>query len=233
MSAVTLDVGNTLLFCDPSPPEIYAKALGRHGRAVSPEEVAPVFRDVWQEIQRLTKPGRDRYSSVDGGERAWWGRFLQEVLARLDHPAPWELLLDDLYAAFAEPSLWKIFPEVRATLDRLRDQGLRLAVISNWDGRLPEILESLGLAHYFETITVSSIEQVEKPSLEIFERTLNRLGLAAAVVMHVGDSLRDDYHGAASAGLTPVLIDRRRLFSDDDYRRVEGLDGILKLTGIS
>jgi putative hydrolase of the HAD superfamily len=229
ITAVTLDVGNTLLFCDPPPPVIYANALGERGRSVTPEEVAPVFRDVWSQMQRLTVPGRDRYSSIPGGERAWWGKFLQEVLLQLDHDADWQILLDDLYAAFAEPRLWQVYPEVRATMDRLADEGLRLAVISNWDGRLPEILETHDLARYFEEITVSSIEQVEKPSVEIFHRTVARLGVAAGKTMHVGDSLRDDYQGAEGAGLVPVLIDRRRLFTDGEYRRVEGLDGILAL----
>ena len=109
--------------------------------------------------------------------------------------------------------------------------GLRLAVISNWDGRLPEILESHGLAGYFEEITVSSIEHLEKPSVEIFHRTLVRLGVDAGETMHAGDSLRDDYQGAAGAGLTPVLVDRKRLFAGGDYRRVEGVDGILELVG--
>ena len=32
--AVTFDVGNTLLYCDPPPQEIYASALSRLGRSV-------------------------------------------------------------------------------------------------------------------------------------------------------------------------------------------------------
>jgi putative hydrolase of the HAD superfamily len=229
--AVTLDVGNTLLWCDPPPPVLYAEAMCRRGRAVDPEQVAPVFREVWRQMQRLTRPGRDRYSSVAGGERAWWGRFLREVLGQLDHDAPWQLLLDDLYEAFARPDLWQVFPEVRSTLDRLRDEGRILAVISNWDGRLPEILERLGLRPYFETVTVSSIEQVEKPAPEIFQRTVARLGLAADQVLHVGDSVREDYFGAAAAGLQSALVDRKGLFASERYRRIEALDGLFELMG--
>ncbi len=235
---VTFDVGNTLLCADPSPAMVYSQALGRHGRAVAPEVVAPVFADAWAEMQRQTLPGRDpraacprrdRYNSVAGGERAWWAAFLAVVLGRLDHDAPLEPLLDDLYAAFARPDGWRVFPETRPTLQALLGQGVRLAVISNWDSRLPELLGSLELDSFFEVITVSAIEGVEKPDPLIFDRTLRRLGVTAEQVIHVGDSPLEDYHGAADAGLSPVLIDRPGLFSADDFRRVDDLGQLPKM----
>jgi FMN phosphatase YigB (HAD superfamily) len=72
---------------------------------------------------------------------------------------------------------------------------------------------------------------VEKPSAAIFERTLERLGVPASRTVHVGDSPREDYHGAASAGLTPLLIDRRGLFSDREYRRIDSLEAVVDLIG--
>jgi putative hydrolase of the HAD superfamily len=230
-SAVTFDAGSTLLYCDPTPQELYAKALSRHGRSVRADDVGPIFTAAWTEMQRRTRPGQDRYSSVCGGERAWWGAFLREVLERLDHDAPWQELLDDLYAAFARADVWRLFPEVVTTLEALRAQSLRLAVISNWDTRLPDILRHLELDRYFAEVTVSSIEGVEKPDPEIFRCTVERLGVAAEETLHVGDSPREDCHGAAAAGLTPVLLDRSDLFADEPYRRISTLDELLGLVG--
>ena len=219
ISAVAFDAGGTLIYCDPSPAEIYATHLSRHGRSVRAEDVGPVFREAWAEMQRQTAPGLDRYSSVPGGERAWWGGFVQDVLVRLDHDAPWEPLLDDLYAAFSDEGVWKVFPETAETLRDLEARGVSLAVISNWDRRLPEILRALDLIDAFDVVTVSAIEGVEKPAPEIFERTLDRLGVAPASTIHVGDSPLEDYRGAEDAGLTALLIDRHKLFADDGYRR--------------
>jgi putative hydrolase of the HAD superfamily len=229
VAALTFDAGNTLLYCSPSPKAIYAEALSRHGRAVTADEVGPVFQASWAEMQRQTPPGADRYSSFAGGEKAWWGAFLREVLGRLGHDAPWQRLLDDLYAAFSRAEVWRAFPEVVPTLERLRDRGLRLAVISNWDRRLPEILEQLELMPYFEEVTVSAAEGVEKPNPEIFRRTLERLGANPGETAHVGDSPQEDYHGAAAAGLTAVLVDRRQLFVDEGLRRIDSLEGVLEL----
>jgi len=228
-AAVTFDAGGTMIYCDPSPGEIYAHHLSRMGRSVEADEVGPVFRDAWAEMQRRTVPGLDRYNSAPGGELAWWGEFVREVLRRLDHDAPWEPLLEDLYAAFCETSVWKVFPETVNTLETLAARGVRLAVISNWDRRLPDILRSLDIFEIFETVTVSSIEGIEKPSSEIFHRTLARIGISEAETVHVGDSPLEDYSGAENAGLTSVLIDRHNLFADEQYLRVTSLDKILDL----
>ena len=69
-----------MIYCDPSPGEIYAHHLSRLGRPVRAEEVGPVFREAWAELQRRTVPGQDRYNSVPGGEIGWWGEFVREVL---------------------------------------------------------------------------------------------------------------------------------------------------------
>jgi len=225
--AITFDAGNTLLFSDPSPAEIYARELSRHGRTVGAEEVGPVFARAWAEMQQRAEPDRDRYSSFPGGERAWWGEFVREVLRRLDHDAEWEPLLADLYAAFSEPGVWKVFPETHATLAEIAHRGIAMAVVSNWDRRLPEILRELGLIERFDAVAISAIEGVEKPSAQIFERALERLNVEASDVIHVGDSPLEDYRGALEAGMTPVLLDRRRAFEDDGYRRITTLDEVL------
>ena len=230
-TAVTFDIGGTLLFSDPSPAEIYATHLSRHGRAVRPEEVGPVFAEAWAQMQSRTAPGSDRYSSVAGGERAWWGAFVREVLIRLDHDAPWENLLDDLYRAFSEDSVWRTYPHARATLDGLAKRGVKMAVISNWDRRLPKMLDALELTDLFEVVTVSSIIGVEKPAPEIFQRTLRELVVASDRTLHVGDSPLEDYTGAENAGLGAALVDRRGLFDGQPYRRIGSLVEVLEMVG--
>ena len=82
-TAVTFDIGGTLLFSDPSPAEIYATHLSRLGRKVDAEDAGPVFRDAWAEMQSRISAGEDRYNSVPGGEREWWGQFVRLILDRL------------------------------------------------------------------------------------------------------------------------------------------------------
>jgi putative hydrolase of the HAD superfamily len=228
IAALLLDVGGTLIDSQPSPAELYARVLSSHGPPIGSDLVAPAFRATWCELTQLHPPGLDRYHLLKGGERAWWGEFVRRVLVRVGHPAPWEPVLDELFAAFAEPSVWFVYPEVRAVLAELRRRKLPLAVVSNWDSRLPGLLSGLDLDRYFDAILVSAIEGVEKPSPVIFERAAARLGVPVPACLHVGDSPLDDYRGAASCGIAAVLLDRHGLFSND-YRRIADLEGLFDL----
>jgi HAD superfamily hydrolase (TIGR01549 family) len=134
-----------------------------------------------------------------------------------------------LYDAFSEPHIWRTYHDTIPTLEALLQRGTPMAVISNWDRRLPEILDRLSIAPFFDTLAVSSLEGVEKPAPDIFRRTVDRLGVASAHTLHIGDSPRDDYLGARGAGVTSVLLDRRHLFADKGYRRIERLDALFEV----
>ena len=228
--AVLFDVGGTLIESRPTAPEVYARVLSRWGAPARAEDVAPVFAAVWSELTQLHPRGLDRYSHLKGGEREWWGEFLRRVLGRLGHPAPWEPVLDELFEAFADPALWHVFPEVGEVLPALAARGLALAVVSNWDARLPDLLERLDLRRHFAALLVSGIERVEKPGPAIFARAASRLGVAPAQCVHVGDSPLDDYRGAESAGMRAVLLDRAGVFANG-YLRVRDLRGLHDILG--
>jgi len=103
---------------------------------------------------------------------------------------------------------WRPFPETVQTLVRLRERGVKLAVVSNWDSRLLSILDGLDLTRLFDVVVVSAVVGVRKPGARIFELALERLGAEPQGTIMVGDSLADDVEGAARAGLSPVLVDR-------------------------
>lgn len=227
--AVTLDAAGTLLEPDPAPAVVYAEALSRRGRTVDPGEVAPVFGQVWRELEAALPPGADRYGVFPGGERRWWASFLATVLRRLGHDAPAEPLLEELWQHFEEPAAWRVFPDVPAALAALRRNGLRLAVVSNWDSRLPRLLERLGLADSFDTLVVSALEGMEKPNPEIFARAAARLGVAPGRAVHAGDSPRDDCDGALAAGLEAVLVDRVGTRAGACRHRVADLGALVRL----
>ena len=226
--AVLFDVGGTLIECRPGAAEVYAGVLSRWGGRVTAEDVAPAFRLVWSELTQVHPRGLDRYHQFKGSEWEWWGEFLRRVLARLHHTAPWEPVLAELMAAFSEPGLWHVFPEVAQVLERIGSLGLPLAVVSNWDSRLPALLDRLGLSGFFAELLVSAVEGIEKPGPEIFHRAASRLGVEACRCVHVGDSPLDDYRGAESAGMRAVLVDRAGIFADG-YVRIGDLRGLYEL----
>jgi putative hydrolase of the HAD superfamily len=121
---------------------------------------------------------------------------------------PSQTFFDELYARFASPDAWRIFPDALPTLDALAARGVKLGVISNWDERLRPLLKRLKLAGYFETIVVSREVRASKPARAIFQSAVRQLGLPAEAVVHVGDDLAMDVRGARAAGLSGLLLKR-------------------------
>ncbi len=120
----------------------------------------------------------------------------------------WELLQSGhpLFAA----SNAKLYDDVVPTLRYLRDEGFKLAIVSNWDTPLDPLTERLGIADYFDAITASHDMRVRsaKPDPHIFEYTLSAVGVSAAEAVHVGDTYQADIVGAQGVGIRPIFLDR-------------------------
>jgi putative hydrolase of the HAD superfamily len=203
--AVFFDAGATLLHPDPPVEDIYAREFAKEGAPFSPEDFTRALTRAWEEVH--SRSPADRYGGV-AGEGDFWNRFLNRVRGFLDGGSVSPDAFARLATHFRDPASWAIYQDVVPALDTLAARGLVLAVVSNWDSYLPKLLGSLGLADRFRTISVSAIEQTGKPAPEIFLRTCERLHVAPGQVLHVGDSLTEDYEGARAAGLGALLLDR-------------------------
>ena len=93
-------------------------------------------------------------------------------------------------------------------LRKLRDGGLRLAVASNWDASLPEVLERAGLRELVDAVVASAAVGAAKPDPALFHAALEAVGASPAEALHVGDSFERDVAGARSAGVRAVLLAR-------------------------
>mgnify|MGYP005850278523 CR=1 FL=1 len=113
-----------------------------------------------------------------------------------------------------------VWPLERAadTLATLRQRGLRVGLVSNthWPGRFHvDDLERFGLLPYLEHMVFSADVEAWKPGREVFELSLNALGLAPGEAIYVGDSLYFDVWGAQQAGLRAVWIEQRYRWMPD------------------
>lgn len=229
---VLLDVGETLIRPCSSFGEVYASVFRELQLDLPGELFERCLREVWEATSARVPPGADRYNREPGGDDAYWLRFAGETLERATgapaDPGLAAEALPRLREAFGRASSWMIYDDVVPSLEALRSAGVRLATVSNWDSRLPRLLETLGLAHYFEVIGVSCLEGVEKPAPEFFQRILRRLGAAPRDALHVGDVPELDLAGARAAGVDALLVDRRGRFGDR-YRSLADLSGLPRI----
>lgn len=100
--------------------------------------------------------------------------------------------------------------------------GLKLGVVSNFDSRLREILRVCGLLSHFSFLITSEEAGIAKPNPAIFEQALQKCGVPAASVAHIGDHYVNDYLASRSVGIHAFLLERRnvhdRLDVPPEYR---------------
>jgi len=190
LAAVTVDAfGTAVELLDPVPR--LRVALARHGVEAGEQTVARAFRAEVVHYLPRSHLGRDS-PSLTALRVECAGVFLREAGAPLDPAA--------FAPHFAASLEFRLLPGVADALDRLRDAGLRLACVSNWDCSLAGYLERADLGDRFETVVTSAETGVAKPDPPPFRLALERLGVEPAQAVHVGDD-ENDRLGALAAGL--------------------------------
>ena len=235
-AAVLFDVGHTLVGPRDSFGAVYSEVVRGLGLDLSPVALDAAIHDVVAEMTSLIPPGRDRYAHFPGGEDEYWLRFSRRTLAKANGgPLPEELsarALERLRGAFRRADAWRVFPDVRPTLEGLRRMGVRLGIVSNWDSRLPDVLDLLELTHYFDVVGVSHLEGVEKPAPVFFHRVLQRMRVDPDQALHVGDIRELDIDGAQAAGVDARLIDRHS-DADGETDVIRDLRQLLELVRVA
>jgi putative hydrolase of the HAD superfamily len=141
--------------------------------------------------------------------RAAWFELVQKTFEGSFGTQSVRELFADIYNRFASSEAWRVFDDVRPSLELLRKRGFKLAVISNWDERLRPLLKQLQLTEYFQGIAISTETGFAKPVPEIFQQAAASLGLPARSILHIGDSMAEDVAGAQSAGFQGLLLNRK------------------------
>jgi putative hydrolase of the HAD superfamily len=206
--AVTLDAAGTLIAVAEPVGETYARVAARHGLRLSVAEAEAGFRRALAAQPPLAFP-HSAESERRERERAWWYAVVRGALGATTPDDGLEMACAELFAHYADPRAWRVFPEVPRVLEQLRARGALLAVVSNFDGRLVPLLAALGLSQRVDAIVHSSEAGSAKPDPGIFRAALARLGVPPADALHVGDDPAADVTGARRAGLGTALVDRR------------------------
>ncbi len=102
-----------------------------------------------------------------------------------------------------------LYPEVYETLNLLKSNGLRMAVVSNGlEETLVANVEKWSLNRYFskEELVTSDSAKSYKPAEKIFKHVLNLKETKPTEAVMVGDSLFTDIYGAKRIGMTGVYF---------------------------
>jgi HAD superfamily hydrolase (TIGR01509 family) len=208
IDTVFLDVGNTLISID---FDRVAAELAARQRLCAPDEL--------RRAEAAARPGYSERVFVTGvrPDRSLFHSYLCAILEHADSLASQSPIERDELVTELGPvlrpdgrasALWRmVMPGVPEALERMKQQGLTLAVISNSDGTCAQSLEAAGLLHHMNVVIDSAEVGVEKPDPRIFEIALARCGADPQRALYIGDLYHADVVGARGAGLHALLLD--------------------------
>lgn len=220
-SAVFFDAGETLVHPHPTFPDLFATVLRREGHDVDPARVQGRIHVVFDRF-RAAADTNELWTTSPERSRRFWHEVYAIFLADLGIDDA-NGLVDIVYREFTDLANYAVFDDVPPVLEVLKDAGLRLGIVSNFEEWLERLLEAVGIRSYFDVRVISGVEGLEKPDPRIFELALERTGVEAARAVYVGDNPEFDVEPALALGMFPVLIDRRDRHRDAPGPRITSM----------
>ena len=209
---IFLDAAGTLFDVRGSVGEVYGKFARSWGITVSNEDLNTAFFQSFASASPMAFPGRE-LAKIPQLEFEWWQAVAAkafQVAGVFNQFSDFPTFFVELYAHFATAEPWFVYPDVLPALNKWQQQGIELAVVSNFDSRIYAVLKALNLAEYFTSVTISTEVGAAKPDSQIFTAALQKHNSIAEDVWHIGDSFKADYCGAKAAGLKAIWLNREQ-----------------------
>lgn len=130
---------------------------------------------------------------------------------------------------------WRLHDDALECLAALRktDARVRVGIITNGDELFQRRkLDAVGLSALVDLVVASGSVGAVKPDARIFRYACDALDLPVERAAYVGDRLRTDAIGAASAGLTGVWLNRRGVSAEATDRSEADAEGVIEITSL-
>ncbi|HMJ78056.1 MAG TPA: HAD family hydrolase [Iamia sp.] len=213
LDAVLFDAGGVIVVPDPFST---GPALAPYGATA---EIATLIRAHYVGMRaHATSPADDE------------GIWLDYVRAHIAETGVPDDRAEEALGAFVRVfghRTWR-FPllETITAMERLRDRGTPLGVVSNAVGQVEDVLRHTSCCQVgpgggveVDVVVDSAVIGIEKPDPRVFAPAVEVMagfGVEPDRIGYVGDSLRYDVAGARAAGLVPLLLDPYDLHADVD-----------------
>lgn len=198
--AICFDAFDTLILLDQPAQRLHA-ALAKRGVDVAPATAAEAF------VAEVTVYKRTALLGCDERGLAAVRRAAVQAMTRvLERHGTLTLDLDEREAVLLESLSFRLAEGAHDALAAVEACGLPMAVVSNWDCSLLDVLERFDLRGRFAAVAISAVVGVEKPHPGLWQPALAALGSRPNRTWHIGDDPMADGLGARAAGLVPLLV---------------------------
>jgi len=210
--AILFDLDDTLLVAfGPSQSQwrrtiaAFADRLGAIEAHIIADAIQTASTELWAD------PARHKYwrHRIDEARRRIVAAAFAE-LAAAGHPAPPQTVGDamaDAYNALHDEEL-AMFPDAHETLDRLKELGVKLALITN-GAATPQRAKVVrfALEHRFDHIQIEGEHGFGKPEERAYTHAMDVLGVAPRETWMVGDNLEWEVVGPQRLGIYAIWHD--------------------------
>ena len=194
MKAVLFDLFGTLV---PNlAPEIWAKSC---------DDISGILGVESSDYGRLWS---DRFEDRMTGKIPDGPHQFDDILNQLGHVIS-EEVREQAYQAHRNLLFQALQPKHDAidTLEKIRAQGLKLALVTDCSSAAPEILDTTPLGQFFACRASSAHLGTRKPDPEMYRHVLRELKIEAHDCWYVGDGNSHELPGAKKLGMTTVWVD--------------------------
>ncbi|XP_056396444.1 haloacid dehalogenase-like hydrolase domain-containing protein 3 [Hyla sarda] len=229
---LTWDVKDTLLRLRLPVGQQYQAEAKSRGLQVDSASLESSFRQVYRNQCRMFP----NYGLGQGmTSHRWWLDVVSQTfrLSGVQNEKILQPLAEKLYQDFRTDVYWEVLPGAREALKGCGELGLKMAVISNFDRRLEDILRNVGLDGHFDFVLTSESSGVAKPDLAIFHKALKLGGVIPQHAAHIGDDYINDYKAARQVGMFSFLLQRHLREDVPSDHVIQSLDQLIpKLRGL-
>ncbi|MFN3926421.1 MAG: HAD-IA family hydrolase [Pseudanabaenaceae cyanobacterium] len=207
---ILLDAVGTLFGVQGSVGAVYAQIAAQHGVSCDTTALDQAFYCAFDGAEPLAFPHLE-LAEIPDAEYNWWHEIALRTFAKTEDLVKFEdfaSFFADLYSYFATAEPWFIYADTVPALEKWRQQGIELGIISNFDSRLYRVLDALNLTPYFQSVTISTEAGSAKPDRQIFSYALAKHPPTNNVI-YIGDSYGTDILGAMNSGIPAVWINRQ------------------------
>jgi FMN hydrolase / 5-amino-6-(5-phospho-D-ribitylamino)uracil phosphatase len=198
LKALGFDFGQTLAELD---LEFLKRRLAQRGVTLDAEAAGEGAQRAWQLYGERKRAGH---------AVAWRGMMETMLESGGVAPATAVELSGWLWDEQPKQNLWrKPIPGMIELVRDLKSRGIPVAVISNSEGRLAELVAELNWSDAFDVVVDSGRLGIDKPDPRIFAHAGEALAVSLGDLLHVGDSWEADVLGAVAAGASAVWFDGR------------------------